>query len=129
MLSVLDMTALSNYLSLLRAVPEDSPSNVMVLPFSTSSVLVAWDPPSISNGIITQYILYVDIFDGLSTVVPGNVTQFEVTGLMPYQLVVIEVAAATSVGEGPRGAEADGRSEEEGKENHATPRTSTNLHA
>ena len=100
------------------AVPENSPTDVIVQPFSVSSVLISWESPFIPNGHITQYSLYVDFANGSQlAVIPvgGDQTQLEIVGLSPYQLVSVQVAAGTAVGEGPRSAQVKGRSSEEGE--------------
>lgn len=99
-------------------VPEDSPTDVMVQPFSVSSVLISWESPLIPNGHITQYSAYVNFSNGSQlAVIPiiGNQTQLEIVGLSSYQLVLVQIAARTAVGEGPRSTLAEGRSSEEGE--------------
>lgn len=100
------------------SVPEDSPTDVVVAPFSVSSVLISWKSPLIPNGRITLYSLYVDFANGSQLAVihvTGDQTQTEVGGLSPYQLVLVQVAARTAVGEGPRSTQVGGRSAEIGE--------------
>lgn len=75
--------------------------------FNVSSpyfVLVEWDPPSIPNGLITHYNLYVDYENGTNDTftIEGQVNVQNITDLLPYQFISVELSANTSVGEGPR---------------------------
>ncbi len=44
----------------------------------------------------------------------NSVTEYMLSGLEPYQLVVVQVSASTAVGEGPKSNATEGRSSEEG---------------
>ncbi len=84
---------------------------------SSSSVLITWGQPTIPNGIITQYTLYVNYLDSspLVTFTTSNaVTEYILSGLEPYQLVVVQVSASTAVGEGPKSNATERRTNEEG---------------
>ena len=99
--------------------PEDAPANVTVVNTSSSSVMVIWTAPSIQNGIIIHYTLYVDYADG-SAIVQVNTlsdTNYTVDGLQPYQLVTVQVSASTAAGEGPLSQPTMGRASEEGTVN------------
>lgn len=100
-----------------NTVPGDSPVNVLVEGNTPSSVIVTWVEPTIPNGIITGYILYVNYSDGSPVVVlrsDASSTNYTLTNLQPYQLVTVQVSATTASGEGPRSQPAMGRAREEG---------------
>ena len=88
------------------------PSTVPATPptitaFNVSSpyfALVEWNPPTTPNGLITHYNLYVDYENGTNDtfIIKGQVTMCNITDLLPYQLISVELSANTSVGEGPR---------------------------
>ncbi len=56
------------------------------------------------NGVVTAYTFYVTFGNGSSIVlVDRRLTgTFTLEGLLPYQLVSVEVSANTSAGEGPK---------------------------
>ena len=67
-------------------------------------MLVEWDPPSVPNGVITAYNIYVDYENGTNDtyiIVKGQATTYNITDLLPYQVVSVEISANTSIGEGP----------------------------
>ncbi len=80
-------------------------------------MLISWIPPSIPNGIITTYNLYLNYSDGLPvSAVQSNTlnTNFTVTNLQPYQLISVMISANTEAGEGPLSEFTSGRSRELG---------------
>ena len=90
--------------SYLSSVPGTPPQ---ITAFNVSSpyfALVEWDPPNIPNGNITHYNLYVDYENRTSNtfVIEGQATIYNITDLLPYQFISVEMSANTSVGEGPR---------------------------
>lgn len=91
--------------------------NVQVAGSSPSSVLVTWIMPSIPNGIITSYSLYVNYSDGSPIAAlrsDASTTNYTITNLQPYQLVIVQVSASTDAGEGPLSEPAMGRAREYG---------------
>ena len=101
--------------SLHCTVPEDAPTDVIITGISVSSVSITWTPPSIPNGVITHYTIYVDYADGssIAALYTDNATTIYVlAGLEPYQLVIVYVSASTAIGEGPKSEAAEGRSSE-----------------
>ena len=56
------------------------------------------------NGVITAYTFYVTFDNGTSIVVVDRdlTGTFTLDGLLPYQLLSVEVSANTSAGEGPK---------------------------
>ena len=57
------------------------------------------------NGVITRYNLYIGyetqsgVIDRFTT--DGQSTSYNISNLLPYQQISIEVAASTRIGEGP----------------------------
>ena len=91
--------------------------NVQIAGSSPSSVLVTWIMPSTPNGIITSYSLYVNYSDGSPiSVLQSNAstTNYTITNLQPYQLVIVQISASTAAGEGPLSEPAMGRAREYG---------------
>ena len=104
-----------NCLFVYDTVPDDAPANVRVTGTSPSSVLVRWMPPSIPNGIITGYTLYINYTDGSPVaVIQSSSTDYTVNGLQPYQLISVRLSASTSAGEGPSSDVVMGRATEMG---------------
>lgn len=88
----------------LASVPGTPPT---ITTFNVSSpyfAVVEWNPPSTPNGLITHYNLYVDYENGTNDTftIEGQVTVWNITDLLPYQFISVELSANTSVGEGPR---------------------------
>ena len=80
--------------------------------FSSHALLIEWSPPSVPNGIVTAYTIYIDYNNGTSEVereMDPSAASFLLEGLSPFQLVGIQVTASTSVGEGLRSNTTDGR--------------------
>ena len=59
-----------------------------------------------ANGIITAYTFYITFENGSSVVIVDDAASgtFHLEGLLPYQLVTVEVSASTNAGEGPKSA-------------------------
>ena len=80
--------------------------------FSSHALLIEWSPPSVPNGIVTAYTIYIDYNNGTSEVereMDPSTASYLLEGLSPFQLVGVQVTANTSVGEGPRSNIIDGR--------------------
>lgn len=106
------------FYDLFNIVPEDPPANIRVVGNDPSSVAVSWIPPSVPNGIIMSYDLYINYNDvsPLSAIQSGALnTNYIITGLRPYQLVSVMISASTVAGEGPRSEMYSGRAREQGK--------------
>jgi len=70
------------------------------------NITVNWTTPSSPNGIITFYEVYQREFLGMSRLVarvPGNITTFTASGLIPARIYEFRITAINSVGqsEGP----------------------------
>ena len=93
-------------------VPGGAPTGILVTNVSSHALLIMWSPPSVPNGIITAYTVYIDYNNGTSEaerVTAGSASSYLLEGLSPFQLVGVQMAANTSVGEGPRSNTTDGR--------------------
>ena len=98
-------------------VPEDAPLDAQAVGRNPSSVLVTWVQPSTPNGVITSYTIYINYTDGTPTEIiqsRSSTTSYTVSNLQPYQLIIVEISASTSAGEGPKSGSVFGRSTEEG---------------
>ena len=80
---------------------------------SASEVLVEWtiSVPGNLPGAITLFTVYVDN-NAVDSTADGTVLSYVIGNLAPFQLVMVEVSASTSAGEGARSAPVDGRSSE-----------------
>ena len=97
--------------------PSDSPQNISVIIADSESVLVQWTPPTIPNGIILHYIVYINYTNGTqipNRIVDGVSTLYLIEDLHPYQLVGVSLSAATIGGEGPMSQYVYNRSAETG---------------
>ena len=95
-----------------------SPENV-TLTTGSSRLRVTWtiDPP---DGVVTNYTVYVTRLERGRTVINytfivTQLLQFDVPNLDPYELVVVNVSASNSAGEGPRSFAVNGTTREECK--------------
>ena len=86
------------------AEPSGSPQNVIFASYNSNSLTSILQPPAVANGVITAYSFYVTFDNGTSIVVVDRDLNgtFTLEGLLPYQLLSVEVSANTSAGEGPR---------------------------
>ena len=84
--------------------PSNPPQSVTINNDDTTSLVFVVEPPVVPNGVITAYTYYITFENGSSTVlVDRSLTgTFTLEGLLPYQLVTVEVSANTSAGEGPK---------------------------
>ena len=59
------------------------------------------------NGVIIQYTLYIGHENGAVEVfnTDGQLTLYNVTNLLPYELISVMVTASTRIGEGPAATE------------------------
>ena len=101
----------------LPAVPNDAPAGILVNNVSSHALLIEWSPPSVPNGIITAYTMYINYNNGTSKAeraTGGSAASYLLEGLSPFQLVGVQMTASTSVGEGPRSNTTDGRTNSAG---------------
>ena len=82
------------------------PQNLMIISPDSTSLMLSWDHPlpQDRNGIITDYLIYVQISDGSEEIfmrnANSNETTFTVEGLEEFIEYNISVAAVTGAGEG-----------------------------
>ena len=86
---------------------------------SPYTVSVEWSPPRVPNGIIVRYTLYVRFEDGSVDVfyASGESTSYNITNLLPYQIINVQISASTSVGQGPCSSEIEVQTAQAGKIN------------
>lgn len=87
----------------LLPVPGGPPTTFAILASSPYNAIISWTPPTVPNGIITHYTIYIDFGNGSTvTVYPQSADrQFNLTYLSPFQNVTARVTAFTMIGEGP----------------------------
>lgn len=72
---------------------------------STSfSLLIEWLPPTVPNGIITHYTLYINYSNGseiVNIIVDGQFNLYLLENLFSQQLIGVSMSASTEEGEGP----------------------------
>ena len=87
-----------------HAAPESPPIEIIFDTEYPHNVSVQWSPPRLPNGIITRYTLYIGYENGSVDVfyANGQSSSYNISNLLPYQIISVEIAASTSVGEGPR---------------------------
>ena len=91
----------------------NAPTITSVMNQSTFEVLVEWtiSVPDGLPGAITHFTVYVDN-NAVENTADGTVLSYTISNLAPFQLVMVEVSASTSAGEGSRSAAMSGRSSE-----------------
>jgi hypothetical protein len=84
-------------------VPSESP-NFTVETVSPSSLLIKWQPPVSSNGILTNYTIYIDYNNGTTATkhIDRQFNLYLLQWLSKGQSVKIKLSASTSVGDGPQ---------------------------
>ena len=88
----------------LPTAPRDAPTVFSVRAAGPYNVTVAWGPPTVPNGVVTGYALYITFGNSSTTIkrLGGSDRQFTLTYLSPYETVTVSATARTIVGEGPR---------------------------
>ena len=85
--------------------PSTAPRNFHISVVNCSAIMTEWDLPSSStiNGVLRGFKLIYQAIDGTETtkVLPANVTEYIIQGLLPSTSYVVSVLAYT-VGDGPR---------------------------
>ena len=84
-------------------VPGSPPTDIIFQVSGPHNITVQWSPPIVPYGIITGYTIYVDYENRTHDVfyVDGQSTSYNITGLFPYQIISVDIAASTVIGEGP----------------------------
>ena len=85
--------------------PDSPPSDISSPIDSPYHLSIVWAEPARPNGVITQYTVYIDYRNnsGIVQVTFNSVIHsFNLTGLSPYQTVLVAMSASTRVGEGVR---------------------------
>ena len=86
----------------LCSVPYSPPENVSIVARNSTELDVFWSPPSLPNGPITGYNVYIEVLAGSKTMREEVDVQVLTLGhLVPHQTVGVRVSANSSVGEGP----------------------------
>lgn len=81
--------------------PSSPPRRVVVVPISSRSLQVSWQPPSTPNGQITEYHINItEINTNTWREVRSTSLTKLITGLHPYYTYITSVAAVT-IGKGP----------------------------
>ena len=88
--------------SLINTVPTGHPQNIVAMATTSTSILLAWEPPFIHerNGIITHYA--ITLISGENT--SSYTTDAEMLALemlRPFTSYMVYIAAFTAVGLGP----------------------------
>ena len=91
----------------------NAPTITSVTNQSAFEVLVEWtiSVPDGLPGAITHFTVYVDN-SAVENTADGTVLSYTISNLAPFQLVMVEVSASTSAGEGARSAAMSGRTSE-----------------
>ena len=81
--------------------PANTPANFSVDVINSTEIQVSWQqPPPPINGMIINYVLFVNSSGGLMTLNSTN-SPLLITGLTPFTEYYISVAAETNGGRGP----------------------------
>ena len=85
---------------------------------SVSDLQVQWTPHPLQR-IVSDYTVYITRMNGseMSEVTTGRVSEYTVTSLNPFELVMMQVSANNDGGEGPRSEGVEGRTNEARKIN------------
>ncbi|XP_067415989.1 phosphatidylinositol phosphatase PTPRQ isoform X3 [Emydura macquarii macquarii] len=82
-------------------VPGSAPENVTYRNISSTEVELSFFPPSVRNGIIQKYTVYLRRINGTELrIINTTLLAINITGLKKYTKYTVEVSASTSKGEG-----------------------------
>ncbi|XP_061438720.1 phosphatidylinositol phosphatase PTPRQ [Rhineura floridana] len=88
-----------------ETVPEFPPQNITYRNVSSSEIELSFLPPSVPNGIIESYTVYLRETDGTDErIINTTHTSLTITGLKIYTKYIVEVSSSTAEGEGARSA-------------------------
>lgn len=89
---------------LLLSVPGSAPTTLGLMADGAYNITISWNPPTIPNGIINGYTLYITFGNGSTTIErPGaSDRQFFLSYLSPFETVTATISSSTVIGEGPR---------------------------
>nr|XP_060635514.1 phosphatidylinositol phosphatase PTPRQ [Anolis sagrei ordinatus] len=86
-----------------ETVPELPPQNITYRNISSTEIELSYFPPSVPNGIIESYTIYLRETDGTEErIINTKNLSFTITGLKIYTKYVVEVSSSTAKGEGTR---------------------------
>ena len=107
-------------------VPSGYPQSLSVMPTTSRSALLQWEPPNEAdrNGIVTEYIINVSAVEtGEDFQLISTNTSLTVTHLRPYTTYQCIIAASTSVGIGPFSTVVTVITPEDGKRSYQNSRS------
>ncbi|XP_075352394.1 phosphatidylinositol phosphatase PTPRQ [Mycteria americana] len=88
-----------------ETVPDSAPENITYRNISSMEIELSFFPPSIPNGIIQTYTIYLKRTNGTEQrVINTTLLTLRITDLKKYTEYTVEVSASTTVGEGLRSA-------------------------
>uniref|UniRef100_A0A670YH56 Phosphatidylinositol phosphatase PTPRQ n=1 Tax=Pseudonaja textilis TaxID=8673 RepID=A0A670YH56_PSETE len=91
-----------------ETVPDFPPQNITYRNMSSSAIELSYFPPSVPNGIIKTYTIYLrEINESEVRVTNTTHLSLMITGLKKYTKYLVEVSSSTIKGEGPRSAPLD----------------------
>ncbi|XP_075603750.1 phosphatidylinositol phosphatase PTPRQ isoform X3 [Balearica regulorum gibbericeps] len=89
----------------LETVPDSAPENITYRNISSMEIELSFFPPSIPNGIIQTYTIYLKRTNGTEQrVINTTLLMLRITDLKKYTEYTVEVSASTTMGEGLRSA-------------------------
>ena len=90
-----------NWIIVYFSAPANTPANFSVDIINSTEIQVSWQQPSPPiNGMIINYVLFVNSSDGLVTLNSTN-SSLLITGLTSFTEYYISIAAETNGGRGP----------------------------
>ncbi|XP_062990783.1 phosphatidylinositol phosphatase PTPRQ [Elgaria multicarinata webbii] len=88
-----------------ETVPDFPPQNITYRNISSSEIELSFYPPSVPNGIIESYTIYLREADGTDErIINTTHLSLIITGLKIYTKYIVEVSSSTVKGEGARSA-------------------------
>ncbi|XP_054080749.1 phosphatidylinositol phosphatase PTPRQ isoform X2 [Rissa tridactyla] len=86
-----------------ETVPDSAPENITYRNISSTEIELSFFPPSIPNGIIQTYTIYLKRTNGTEQrIINTTLLTLRITDLKKYTEYAVEVSASTTVGEGLR---------------------------
>jgi len=98
----------------MSAAPSTPPQVLLINSSCSNQLIITLSPPATPNGEVTAYTFYITFENGTSARISSHVRLLTLPGLLPYELIQLQVTANTSAGESPKSTLISARTKQDG---------------